>query len=89
MQTITLYRYIRPNGGVTVSTVKPDAEYTELTRLFADEGYTLTDGVNYTSCIDTDNPDAWVEVEYTEGQDEPSEVEQKAHAYDILMGVSE
>ena len=63
MQTITLYRYIRPNGGVTVSTVKPDAEYTELTRLFADDGYILTDdGVNYTSCIDTDYPVAWVEV---------------------------
>ena len=89
MQKITLYRYIRPGGGVTVSTAKPDAEYTELTRLVADDGYILTDGVNYASCIDTDNPSVWSEVEYTEGQDEPSEVEQKAHAYDILMGVAE
>lgn len=62
MKTIPLYRYSRPGGGVTVSTVKPDAEYTELTRLFADDGYILTDGVNHTSCIDTDYPDAWVEV---------------------------
>lgn len=29
MQTITLYRYTRPNGGVTVSTVKPSGEYTD------------------------------------------------------------
>lgn len=89
MWTITLYRYIRPDSGVSVSTVKPDVEYTELTRLAADKGYILTDGVNYASCIDTDNPSVWSEVEYTEGQDEPSEVEQKAHAYDILMGVAE
>lgn len=89
MQKITLYRYIRPDGGVTVSTVKPDAEYTEMTRLVADEGYILTDGVNYTACTDTDNPSVWSEAEYTEGQDEPSEVEQKARAYDVLMGVSE
>lgn len=89
MQKITLYRYIRPNGGVTVSTVKPDSEYTELTRLFADEGYILTDGAIYTTCTDADNPSVWSEVEYTEGQDEPSETEQKAHAYDVLMGVAE
>lgn len=74
MQTITLYRYIRPNGGVTVSTVKPDSEYTELTRLVADDGYILTDGVSYTSCIDTDCPDAWVEVVDTgEADDDPDE----------------
>lgn len=62
MKTIPLYRYNRPGGGVTVSTAKPNAECTELTRLFADEGYILTDGAIYTSCIDTDYPDAWVEV---------------------------
>lgn len=74
MQKITLYRYIRPNGGVTVSTAKPDSEYTELTRLFADDGYILTDGVNYTSCIDTDHPDAWAEVVDTgEADNDPGE----------------
>ena len=62
MKTIPLYRYNRPGGGVTVSTVKPNAEYTELTRLVADEGYILTDGTEYTTCIDMDYPAAWVEV---------------------------
>lgn len=89
MQKITLYRYIRPDGGVSVSTVKPDAEYTEMTRLVADDGYILTDGINYVGCTDTDNPSAWSEIEYTENQDELSDIEQKAHAYDIMMGVSE
>lgn len=74
MKTIPLYRYSRPGGGVTVSTVKPDSKYTELARLFADEGYILTDGANYTSCIDTDYPDAWVEVvDIGEADSDPDE----------------
>lgn len=61
MQKITLYRYIRADGGVTVSPVKPDGEYTVLYRLIADEGRTLTDGVNRAECVDTDNPELWAE----------------------------
>jgi hypothetical protein len=89
MKTINLYRYIRPDGGVTVSTVKPDSEYTEMTRLVADKGYILTDGVKRVHCTDTDNPSVWSEVEYIENEEGMSETEQKAHAYDILMGVAE
>lgn len=63
MQTIHLYRYTRPEGGVTVSPVKPDGEYTELFRLVADEGMILTNGTDTTYCVDTDNVDAWSEVE--------------------------
>ena len=70
MQTIPLYRYTRPDGGVTVSTVKPDTDYTGLSRLVADEGYALTDGVNFTSCIDTDNPSRWSEIPDPETPDE-------------------
>lgn len=61
MQKISLYRYNRPDGGVTISPVKPDEEYTELFRLIADEGHTLTDGVNHTECVDTEEPEAWKE----------------------------
>lgn len=70
MQKITLYRFIRPNGGVSVSPVKPDGEYTELYRLVADEGMVLIDGEAVASCTDTYNPDVWTEIEYTEGSDE-------------------
>ena len=70
MKTIPLYRYVRADGGVTVSTVKPDTEYTELTRLVADEGYVLTDGINLTACIDTDTPATWAEVEDSENTEE-------------------
>lgn len=85
MQTISLYRYTRPDGGVTVATVKPDGDCTELYRLVADEGYTLTNGETVTTCTDTDNPGAWSEVEDTENA-EATETEQKAAAYDILVG---
>lgn len=62
MQTIKLYRFTRPDGGLTVSPVKPDAAYTELFRLVADEGMALTDGVNVTTCTDTDTPSLWSEI---------------------------
>lgn len=75
MHTIPLYRYTRPDGGVTVSTVKPSGEYTELTRLVADEGYTLTNGETTTTCTDTDNPSLWSEIPDTEAPDEATETD--------------
>ena len=88
MQILPLYRYTRPDGGTTVSTVTPDAESTELFRLVADEGMALTDGNTTTFCTDTADPSAWSEVEDTETPEE-SVVQEKARAYDILVGVSE
>lgn len=64
MQIITLYRYERENGGVTVSPIKPEAEYTEMYRIVADEGKLLTiDGVNTTSCADVESVEGWYEVD--------------------------
>ena len=70
MQTIPLYRYTRPDGGVTVSTVKPSVEYTELSRLVADDGMVLTNGETTTICTDTDNPALWSEIPDTEAPGE-------------------
>lgn len=78
MKTIPLYRYIRISGGITVTPEKPNTEYTELTRLAADDGYILTDGTNFTACIDTDNPDIWVEVVDGEKPDEPTAADYQA-----------
>ena len=86
MQAITLYRYVRPDGGITISPVKPGAEYTEMYRLIADEGKALTDGVTITACTDTSDPYIWMEID---DPGEMTETEQKAAAYDILTGVSE
>lgn len=58
-----LYRYTRPDGGVTVSPVKPKVEYTEKFRIEADEGKILTHPDHGTaSCIDVDSTDGWTEI---------------------------
>jgi hypothetical protein len=66
MQTIELYRYEREDGGVTISPVKPDVEYTIMYRLVADEGKILVNGDKTTACIDTDSIDGWEEIDYAE-----------------------
>ena len=67
MKIITLYRYKRGDGGITVSPIKPDVEYTELVRLVADEGKSLTkDGENLYGVIDQDSADGWYEVDIPE-----------------------
>lgn len=63
MQIITLYKYKRADGGITVSPTKPDVEYTEMFRLVADEGKVLTKGEAVTSCIDTDTIEGWEEID--------------------------
>ena len=66
MQIITLYKYYREDGGITVSPIKPDAEYTEMYRLIADEGKILTNGTDYTMCTDVEDPESWYEDDYSE-----------------------
>ena len=70
MQTITLYRYTRPDGGISVSPIKPNVEYTEMVRLVADEGKALTDGTNTTMCIDVSSAEGWTEI------DAPKDIQQ-------------
>lgn len=71
MQIITLYRYERAGGGITVSPIKPDAEYTEMYRLVADEGKALTNGEITTTCTDVKSTEGWSEI------DAPIEPEQQ------------
>ena len=64
MITMTLYRVERSDGGIDVTPNKPTEQpYTETFRLIADEGKLLTDGENQFTCIDTDNPDDFTEVD--------------------------
>ena len=59
-----LYCYEREAGKVTVSTEKPECDYTLRFRLIADEGKELTkDGKNFTSVVDVDSTEGWYEVE--------------------------
>lgn len=68
MQIKTLYKTIRPVGGVTVSLIHPeDEEYTTLLRLIADEGKLLTqNGADTCPCVDTDTSEGWYEVDNPE-----------------------
>lgn len=64
MQIINLYKYQRPDGGVTVSPVQPEGEYTLMYRLVADEGKLLTkDGNEFTICTDVESIEGWYEVD--------------------------
>lgn len=80
MEKITLYRYNRSGGGVTVSTEKPETEYTELLRLVADEGMALTDGNTVTTCIDTEDVTVWEEVEMPSGMFIPTDPDEATDA---------
>ena len=57
-----VYRFVRRDGGVTVSPRKPEGEYTLLSRLIADEGWLITDGTDFYECIDVDSPEGYREV---------------------------
>ena len=64
MQTITLYRYPRSCGGITVSPVKPyGVDYEIRYRLIAADGKEITNGDITTACIDTDSAEGWTEID--------------------------
>lgn len=89
----TLYRFIRSDGGVTVTPNVPEQDYTTLFCLIADEGKILTkDYISFHKSIDVEITEGWSEVGYNEETGEISnvnyEVLEKAQAYDIIIGVS-
>lgn len=66
MKKIPLYRYTRPDGGVTVSPSKPSVPCSELFRLVADKGCVLTDGVRNMPAVDTDTPELYSEIQLSD-----------------------
>lgn len=75
MRIVPLYRFKRPSGGITVSPIKPECEYTELVRLIADEGKALTNGEVITPCVDTESVEGWSEVDEIEEETEEENAE--------------
>lgn len=63
MQIINLYKYIRDDGGTTISPAKPNTEYIEMFRLIADEGKELMNGDIRTPCIDVEHIEGWTEID--------------------------
>lgn len=62
MRAKEVYRFTRPDGGVTVSPKKPSCDFEVVTRLCADAGFELFDGNRRFCCIDTDEPEKYREV---------------------------
>lgn len=60
-------------------------------RLIADEGKAITNGITVTTCVDVLKTDApnWTDCELPPEEETMTETEQKAKAYDIIMGVVE
>ena len=63
MQIKTLYKYARADGGITITPVQPDAAYTQLYRLIAEDGGEITNGEITTTCIDIESHDGWHDVD--------------------------
>lgn len=63
MQIVKIYKYNRIGGGVTVSPIKPDIEYTEMYRLVADEKKVLINGEITTTCTDVESTAGWAEID--------------------------
>ena len=71
MKIITLYKYTREDGGITVSPNKPECEYAELVRIVADEGKRITqDGETLYIVIDQEASDGWYEVDDPQSEQE-------------------
>lgn len=85
MQIIPLYRYARPDGGITVSPIKPEGVYEDAFRLVADEGYILVNGDRNAVCIDVDSVEGWTEIPDSNSSDD--EVADMKAALEVL-GVS-
>ena len=61
-----LYRYQRPDGGYTVTPVKPEGSDNILWRLIAEEGMAITHGettVTVSDVIHRSDCEAWTDVE--------------------------
>ena len=78
MQTVTLYRYKRADGGYSVSPNRPEGEYETRVRLIADEGKALTDGNVVTECADVMSTYGWWEIDAPDDGDKMSDDAQQA-----------
>ena len=63
MYSKPLYKYARVDGGITITPVHPDAAYTQLYRLVAEDGGESTNGEIATTCIDVESYDGWHDVD--------------------------
>ena len=81
MQVKRLYRYARPDGGITDSITRPNCEYIDRVRIIADDGKALTNGETVTTCVDTDTAEGWWEIDApTDEEDNPADPDTTTYA---------
>lgn len=80
-------------NGVSLSSMYAEGRTeSKYVRLIADDGKAITNGETVTVCVDVlkENVPLWMDCEMPPEEPEPmTETEQKARAFDILMGVVE
>lgn len=78
MQRKMIYRYQRPDGGYTVTPVKPEGSYNIRWRLIAEEGMAITNGEMTVTVIDVihrSDCEAWADCELPD-ELKPIEIEE-------------
>ena len=78
MQRKMIYRYQRPDGGYTVTPVKPEGTYNIRWRLIAEEGMAITNGEMTVTVIDVihrSDCEAWTDCELPD-ELKPIEIEE-------------
>ena len=65
MRKVTLYRYKREDGGISISPNKPNTNFTTKLRLIADNGKHLSNDGGQRRCkvIDVESDEGWIEYE--------------------------
>lgn len=63
MQIKPVYKYVRSDGGVTITPVQPDSAYTQLYRLIAEGSGEITNGEITTTCVDVESYEGWHDVD--------------------------
>lgn len=62
MQKINLYRYETECGIVITPEQRSEGDVVYCYRLIADSEKILANGIETTTCVDTHNPDEWIEI---------------------------
>ena len=83
MEIKALYRYVRPDGGITVSPIKPNCDYSEKYRIIAGKDKSVTlNGIDLYKSYEADFFEGWYEVDNPEIIDEDIQLlREKAKAY--------
>lgn len=63
MKMIPLYKAKKSDGSISITLTKPEGEYTQMVRIVADSGMSLTaNGIQKFPIVDTESTEGWREI---------------------------